>query len=61
MSARQVGRFAPSPSGYLHLGNLLALLLAWLDCRSLGGELVFRLEDCTDLAWYGPMKEVVSD
>lgn len=40
-----VGRFAPSPSGYLHLGNLLAMLLAWLDCRSLDGELVFRMED----------------
>ena len=40
-----VGRFAPSPSGYLHLGNLLAMLLAWLDCRSLGGEMVFRMED----------------
>ena len=40
-----VGRFAPSPSGYLHLGNLLAMLLAWLDCRSRGGELVFRMED----------------
>lgn len=45
MSGPVVGRFAPSPSGYLHLGNLLALLLAWLDCRSLGGELIFRLED----------------
>ena len=40
-----VGRFAPSPSGYMHLGNLLAMLLAWLDCRSLGGELIFRMED----------------
>ena len=40
-----VGRFAPSPSGFLHLGNLLSSLLAWLDCRSLGGEMVFRLED----------------
>ena len=40
-----VGRFAPSPSGYLHLGNLLSALLAWLDIRSLGGEMVFRLED----------------
>ena len=45
MADRVVGRFAPSPSGYLHLGNLLAMLLAWLDCRSLGGELVFRMED----------------
>ena len=40
-----VGRFAPSPSGYMHMGNLLAMLLAWLDCRALGGELIFRLED----------------
>ena len=45
MAQSVTGRFAPSPSGYLHLGNLLAMLLAWLDCRSLGGELVFRLED----------------
>ena len=45
MSANIVGRFAPSPSGYLHIGNMLAMLLAWLDCRSLGGELIFRMED----------------
>ena len=45
MSNAVVGRFAPSPSGYLHLGNLLAMLLAWLDCRSRGGELIFRMED----------------
>ena len=40
-----IGRFAPSPSGYLHMGNLLSMLLAWLDCRALGGELLFRMED----------------
>ena len=40
-----VGRFAPSPSGYLHAGNLLSLLLAWLDCRAVGGRLIFRMED----------------
>ena len=45
MGTKIVGRFAPSPSGYLHMGNLLAMLLAWLDCRALGGELVFRMED----------------
>ena len=45
MQKAVVGRFAPSPSGYLHMGNLLAMLLAWLDCRALGGELVFRMED----------------
>lgn len=39
------GRFAPSPSGRMHLGNLFAALLAWLDVRSAGGELLFRVED----------------
>lgn len=45
MERNVVGRFAPSPSGYLHLGNLLAMLLAWLDCRAQNGTLLFRLED----------------
>lgn len=45
MERQAVGRFAPSPSGYLHIGNLLSLLLAWLDIRSLGGRLIFRMED----------------
>ena len=39
------GRFAPTPSGRMHLGNLLAALLAWLDARSGGGGLVLRIED----------------
>lgn len=39
------GRFAPSPSGYMHLGNLLSMLLAWLDARALGGSMLFRMED----------------
>ena len=39
------GRFAPTPSGRMHLGNLLAALLAWLDVRSAGGRLVLRIED----------------
>lgn len=40
-----VGRFAPTPSGRLHLGNLLCALLAWLACRSAGGRMVLRVED----------------
>ena len=40
-----VGRFAPSPSGRMHLGNLWSALLAWLSARSAGGEMVLRLED----------------
>ncbi|MBM6915229.1 tRNA glutamyl-Q(34) synthetase GluQRS [Gemmiger formicilis] len=40
-----VGRFAPSPSGRMHLGNLLCSLLAWLSARSAGGRVVLRIED----------------
>lgn len=61
------GRFAPSPSGEMHLGNAWASLLAWLSVKSQGGEMVLRLEDldpqrCTprysqqvmdDLSWLG--------
>lgn len=39
------GRFAPSPSGRMHLGNLFSALLAWLSVRSAGGTLVLRIED----------------
>ncbi len=42
---KTVGRFAPSPSGRMHLGNAFSALLAWLSVRSAGGELVLRLED----------------
>ena len=40
-----VGRFAPSPSGRMHLGNVFSALLAWLSARSAGGELLLRIED----------------
>ena len=39
------GRFAPSPSGRMHLGNLFSALLAWLSVRSAGGVMVLRMED----------------
>ena len=42
---KTVGRFAPSPSGRMHLGNVWACLLAWLAARSAGGAVVLRLED----------------
>ena len=59
------GRFAPSPSGRLHLGNMLSSLLAWLDIRSLGGQMLFRLEDLDPEAeWvrlaYGPGETIFS-
>lgn len=40
-----VGRFAPSPSGRMHLGNAFSALLAWLSARRADGELVLRMED----------------
>jgi glutamyl-tRNA synthetase len=39
------GRFAPSPSGTLHLGNLRTALLAWLFARSAGSRFLVRIED----------------
>ena len=42
---KTVGRFAPSPSGRMHLGNLWSCLIAWLSARSEGGSMVLRLED----------------
>ena len=61
------GRFAPTPSGRMHLGNVFAALLAWLSVRAQDGEMVLRMEDLDtlrtseenarilreDLAWLG--------
>ena len=62
-----VGRFAPTPSGRMHLGNVFAAMIAWASVRSRGGEMVLRMEDLDtqrtsadfaavlreDLAWLG--------
>ena len=62
-----IGRYAPSPSGRMHLGNLCCCLLAYLSARSKGGKLLLRVEDLdaercprafaslleADLAWLG--------
>ena len=39
------GRFAPSPSGRMHLGNAAVAVLAWASAKSRGGEVVLRIED----------------
>ena len=67
MQMKPVGRFAPTPSGRMHMGNVFAALIAWLSVRSRDGEMVLRMEDLDtqrtsaeyarllreDLAWLG--------
>ncbi len=40
-----VGRFAPSPAGVMHAGNIFAALMAWLIAKSHDGDIVLRIED----------------
>ncbi|MEX1019532.1 MAG: glutamate--tRNA ligase [Litorilinea sp.] len=46
-------RFAPSPTGYLHLGGLRTALFDWLHARHTGGQFILRIED-TDQSRYNP-------
>ena len=38
-------RFAPSPTGYMHIGNLRSALFAYLTAKSMGGKFILRIED----------------
>ena len=57
-----VGRYAPSPTGDLHLGNLRTALLAWLDARKNKGQFLVRMEDLdTPRTVKGSADKILSD
>src|SRR2546423_15614554 len=56
------GRYAPSPTGDLHMGNLRTALLAWLFARAVGGQFVLRIEDLDRLRVRpGSMERMIDD
>ena len=54
-----VGRFAPTPSGRMHLGNVFAALMAWASVRSKDGEMVLRMEDLDTQRTSGEFAEIL--
>ena len=56
-----VGRFAPTPSGRMHLGNVFAGLIAWLSVKSKNGEMVLRMEDLDTQRTSAEFAEVLRD
>ncbi len=44
-SSNHIGRFAPSPSGRMHLGNIFSALIAWLYTKQNGGKIILRIDD----------------
>lgn len=58
---KPVGRFAPTPSGRMHLGNVFAALIAWLSVRSRDGEMVLRMEDLDTQRTSGEYAQILRD
>ena len=58
---KPVGRFAPTPSGRMHLGNVFAALIAWLSVRSRDGEMVLRMEDLDTQRTSAAFAEILRD
>ena len=56
-----IGRFAPSPSGRMHLGNVLCALLAWLSARQQNGEFLLRIEDLDEMRCPRSFAELIID
>ena len=57
----ECGRFAPTPSGRMHLGNVFSALLAWLSIRAADGELLLRIEDLDTLRCSAENAEIIKD
>lgn len=55
------GRFAPTPSGRMHLGNAFSALVAWLSARAAGGGMVLRIEDLDPRAQSRERAELLMD
>lgn len=45
MKSKGAGRFAPSPSGRMHFGNIFTAVMSWLDAKKVGAEWILRIED----------------
>ena len=61
MEQKVVGRFAPTPSGRMHLGNVFAALIAWVSVRSRDGEMVLRMEDLDTQRTSGEFAQVLRE
>lgn len=59
MEKAPIGRFAPTPSGRMHLGNVFAFLIAWLSVKSRGGQIVLRMEDLDTLRTSAEFAEIL--
>ena len=56
-----VGRFAPTPSGRMHLGNVFAALIAWASVKSRDGEMVLRMEDLDTQRTSGEFAQILRE
>ncbi len=61
MENSPIGRFAPTPSGRMHLGNVFAALVAWLSVRNRNGYFLLRMEDLDTLRTSGEFAQTLRD
>ena len=61
MDKRPIGRFAPTPSGRMHLGNVFAALLSYVSVKSKGGDWILRMEDLDTLRTKEEYAELLRD